>query len=108
MSTTDQAVIIWGEVLWDMFPDGAQLGGAPANVAWHLGLAGGWARLVSRGGDDDDGERAIARLGELVDTSPVQSDPQPATRGGQLRIQSRAPRSRLLAAPPRERTPLHP
>ena len=30
-------VIVWGEVLWDQFPDGAELGGAPANVAWHLG-----------------------------------------------------------------------
>ena len=54
---SDQAVVIWGEVLWDLFPDGRQLGGAPANVAWHLGLAGGWARLVSRVGDDARGTR---------------------------------------------------
>jgi fructokinase len=79
MSTSDQAVIVWGEVLWDLFPDGAQLGGAPSNVAWHLGLAGGWARLVSRVGDDDDGRRAIARLGEVCDTSLIQIDPERAT-----------------------------
>ena len=36
---SDQAVLIWGEVLWDRFPDGDKLGGAPGNVAWHLGLA---------------------------------------------------------------------
>ena len=39
MSTSDEAVVIWGELLWDRFPDGDKLGGAPANVAWHLGQA---------------------------------------------------------------------
>ena len=38
--------IIFGEVLFDTFPDGtAVLGGAPFNVAWHLqgfGLGVGW------------------------------------------------------------------
>jgi len=77
--STDQAVVIWGELLWDLFPDGAQLGGAPANVAWHLGLAGGWAQLVTRVGDDDRGHEAIARLGDLVDTSLVQIDRERAT-----------------------------
>ena len=72
-------VIVWGEVLWDRFPSGDQLGGAPANVAWHLGQAGGWAQLVSRVGDDDDGRRAIAKLAEHVDTSLVQIDPERAT-----------------------------
>ncbi|MBA3396924.1 MAG: carbohydrate kinase [Deltaproteobacteria bacterium] len=77
MST--DGVVIWGELLWDRFPDGDQLGGAPANVAWHLGQAGGWAQLVTRVGDDADGHRAIARLGDLVDTSLVQLDPERAT-----------------------------
>jgi fructokinase len=86
MSTTDQAVIIWGEVLWDLFPDGAQLGGAPANVAWHLGLAGGWARLVTRVGDDDAGRRAIDRLAQVCDTSLVQIDAERATGVVEVRI----------------------
>src|SRR5215813_3216481 len=77
--STDQAVIIWGELLWDLFPDGAKLGGAPANVAWHLAQAGGWARLITRVGDDEAGHRAIGELGELVDTSLVQIDPERAT-----------------------------
>ena len=96
MSTSDQAVIVWGEVLWDLFPDGAQLGGAPANVAWHLGLAGGWARLVSRVGDDDEGRRAIARLGEVCDTSLVQIDPQLATGVVEVSIDHGEPRYRLV------------
>jgi fructokinase len=96
MSTTDQAVIIWGEVLWDQFPDGAQLGGAPANVAWHLGLAGGWARLVSRVGDDDLGRRATARLAEVCDTSLVQVDPERETGVVEVTVVGGEPRYRLV------------
>lgn len=69
-----EAVVIWGEVLWDRFPDGDQLGGAPANVAWHLGQAGGWPQLISRVGNDDDGRRALAQLAALVDVDLVQID----------------------------------
>lgn len=75
MSTSDEAVVIWGELLWDRFPDGDKLGGAPANVAWHLGQAGGWARLVTRVGDDDEGRRAIEAISAFVDPSLVQIDP---------------------------------
>jgi fructokinase len=80
----EQSVVIWGEVLWDRFPDGDKLGGAPANVAWHLGQAGGWARLVSRVGDDDDGRRAIERLSQACDTDLVQVDRERAT--GEVKV----------------------
>lgn len=33
-------VVGLGEILWDLLPDGKQLGGAPANFAYHAqGLA---------------------------------------------------------------------
>ena len=76
---SDQAVLIWGEVLWDRFPDETRLGGAPSNVAWHLGQAGGWARLVSRVGDDHEGRAAIAKLSEVCDADLVQIDPERGT-----------------------------
>jgi fructokinase len=82
---SDQAVLIWGEVLWDRFPDGARLGGAPSNVAWHLGQAGGWARLVSRVGNDADGLRAIEQLSQVCDTDLVQIDPERGT--GEVRVE---------------------
>jgi fructokinase len=91
-----QAVVIWGEVLWDMFPDGAQLGGAPGNVAWHLGQAGGWARLVTRVGDDDEGRRAIARLEQHVDVSLVQIDGERATGIVEVAVEHGEPRYRLV------------
>jgi fructokinase len=92
---SSDAVIIWGEVLWDRFPDGDQLGGAPANVAWHLGQAGGWARLVTRVGDDDDGRRAIEKLEMFVDTSLVQIDPERATGEVTVRVENGEPRYTL-------------
>lgn len=91
------AVVVWGEVLWDRFPDGDQLGGAPANVAWHLAQAGGWAQLVTRVGNDDDGRRAVERLGELVDTELVQIDPELATGEVTVRIEHGEPRYTLHA-----------
>ena len=93
---SDQPVVIWGELLWDRFPDGAQLGGAPANVAWHLGLAGGWPRLVTRVGDDDDGRRALDRLEDVVDTSLVQIDRERATGVVEVEIEHGEPRYRLV------------
>jgi fructokinase len=93
---SDQAVIIWGEVLWDRFPDGDQLGGAPANVAWHLGLAGGWARLVSRVGDDADGKKALERLGNVCDADLVQIDAERATGEVRVEIVNREPRYTLV------------
>lgn len=95
MSTSDEAVVIWGEVLWDRFPDGDHLGGAPANVAWHLGQAGGWARLVSRVGDDDAGRRATTRLAAWVDTSLLQIDPERPTGEVTVTLEAGEPRYTL-------------
>jgi fructokinase len=91
-----QAVVIWGEVLWDLFPDGAELGGAPANLAWHLGQAGGWARLVTRVGDDEEGRRAIERLEHHVDVSLVQVDRERATGVVEVAVHQGEPRYRLV------------
>ena len=94
---SSDAVIIWGEVLWDRFPDGDQLGGAPANLAWHFGQAGGWGQLVTRVGDDDDGRRAIMKLEPFVDTSLVQIDPERATGEVTVELVGGEPRYTLHA-----------
>ncbi len=68
-------VVCWGEVLWDRFSDGRHLGGAPANVAYHIAALGDRAALVSRVGRDALGDEAIATLSERgVDTRCVQRD----------------------------------
>src|SRR5881394_2177394 len=92
----EQAVVIWGEVLWDRFPDGDRLGGAPSNVAWHLGQAGGWARLVSRVGDDPDGHRAIETLTQVCDPDLVQLDRERKTGEVLVRLEGGEPRYTLV------------
>lgn len=57
-------VVCWGELLWDLFPDGALLGGAPSNVAVHLAQLGRPTALITSVGRDELGERARRELGE--------------------------------------------
>lgn len=47
-----------GEVLWDIFPDGARFGGAPANFACHAASLGAESWIASAVGADRDGEKA--------------------------------------------------
>lgn len=50
-------VCVFGEVLFDHFPDGRRvLGGAPFNVAWNLAALGADPLLVSRVGTDEEGD----------------------------------------------------
>jgi len=50
-------VHVFGEVLFDCFPDGSRvIGGAPFNVAWNLQAFGLTPRFISRIGDDLDGK----------------------------------------------------
>lgn len=44
-----------GEILWDMLPQGKQLGGAPANFAYHVCRSGGDGWAVSSISDDSLG-----------------------------------------------------
>lgn len=52
-------VVSVGEVLWDVFPDGAKFGGAPANVACHCAALANQACMVSCVGDDYHGRNAL-------------------------------------------------
>ena len=54
-----------GEILWDLLPSGKQLGGAPANFAYHAHALGAEARVVSRVGDDPLGREILDRLRAL-------------------------------------------
>jgi len=74
-STSAPIVVGLGEVLWDMFPDGKQLGGAPANFAWHAQCLGASGAVVSAVGDDELGREILARLGAMgLDRSHVAVD----------------------------------
>jgi fructokinase len=64
-----------GELLWDVLPSGARLGGAPANFAVMAGRLGNHAAILSRIGRDDPGRRAMEVLDPLpLDASRLQVD----------------------------------
>ncbi len=68
-------VVGLGELLWDLFPAGKQLGGAPANFAYISSLLGEKGIPASRVGQDDLGAEALRRLGELdLSTEYIQQD----------------------------------
>jgi fructokinase len=71
-----RSVVCFGEVLWDLLPDGRRLlGGAPANVAYHLQRLGVEATLLSRVGRDEAGGQAREELERAgVATGDVQID----------------------------------
>lgn len=78
--------VIFGEVLFDRFPDGREvLGGAPFNVARHLQGFGLKPLFISRVGEDERGERVRAAMLEWgMDTAGLQRDAQHPT--GSVRI----------------------
>ena len=70
------AVVGLGEVLWDLLPTGSQLGGAPANFAYHAAALGARATMVTRVGNDDFGREVIRRLTQAkLPPETVQVDP---------------------------------
>ncbi|MEI7908084.1 MAG: carbohydrate kinase [Verrucomicrobiota bacterium] len=73
-------VIGVGEVLWDLLPDGRQLGGAPANFAYHAQALGADSLVISRVGDDALGREILERLAGLgMRTDGITTDPDAPT-----------------------------
>lgn len=73
-------ILAIGELLWDVFPDERRLGGAPANVAYHLAQIGHRVHLASTVGADDMGRLARAQLEkDGVDTELVSVNPAKPT-----------------------------
>jgi fructokinase len=69
-----------GELLWDLFPAGASLGGAPANFAYITGLLGDQGIVASRLGQDLLGQQAFERMRNLgLCTDCVQIDSERGT-----------------------------
>jgi fructokinase len=80
MSERRPVILALGEVLWDLLPGGRQLGGAPANFAYHAAQLGADARIVSAVGDDELGREILERLkSQGLDTSFITTDQEHAT-----------------------------
>jgi len=75
MSNPRPIVVGLGELLWDLFPHGKQLGGAPANFAYMTALLGNSGIVASRVGDDRLGQEALWHLkASGLDVSRIQRD----------------------------------
>ncbi len=85
--TQGNTVVLFGEVLADVFPDRTVLGGAPFNVAYHLKHFGQNPVLVSRLGHDALRERVLGEMIRVGMTAVgMQSDSNHPTGQVQVRM----------------------
>ena len=95
----DKPVCIFGEVLFDNFPDGSRvLGGAPFNVAWHLQAFGEYPQLLSRVGRDPEGEQVRSAMQSWgLQTRFLQTDPVHPTGRVAVSFESGEPAYNIVA-----------
>jgi len=58
-------IVAFGEIVWDILPNGKVLGGTPSNLVFHCNAMGENGYLLSRLGDDELGHAALNKLNEL-------------------------------------------
>jgi fructokinase len=76
MRMNTHTIVGLGEILWDLFPEGKQLGGAPANFAYMASLLGDRGIVASRVGTDLLGAEVQRKLESLgLETSFLELDP---------------------------------
>jgi fructokinase len=94
-----QRPVIFGEVLFDVFPAGEEvLGGAAFNVAWNLQGLGLKPLFISRVGDDDRGRRVLDAMRAWgMDASGVQLDRRRSTGVVEVKLSDGQPRFRIAA-----------
>jgi len=70
-----KTIVAVGELLWDLLPEGARLGGALFNLAARIDRLGDRALMVSRLGTDPLGDEALEAVCSLgLDTTFLQRD----------------------------------
>lgn len=90
---------VFGEVLFDHFPDGSRvLGGAPFNVAWHLQAFGQSPRFISRIGNDPSGYEIAALMDDWdMSREAVQTDSEHPTGSVRVLIRDGEPHYEIVA-----------
>lgn len=79
-----------GEVLWDVYPDQALFGGAPANFAVHASYLGADGRIVSAVGADALGDHALRWLADnQQSTDTISIDPVHPTGNVQVQLDAK-------------------
>lgn len=86
-SYNNKKVLCFGEVLWDVLPEGKKIGGAPLNVAYHLRKLGVDVTFTSRIGEDALGKEIQSVLKEKgLSESVLQTDINHPTSTVEARI----------------------
>ena len=68
-------IVAYGEILWDLLPSGAVLGGAPFNFCYRVNSLGHRGVMVSRLGSDKLGDRTVEIVEKLgLETGYLQRD----------------------------------
>ena len=90
--------LVYGEVLFDRFAEeGAVLGGAPFNVAWHLQGFGLKPLFISRIGEDELGGTVLREMRSWgMDTGGIQRDSRHPTGVVQVNLEEGEPRFEIL------------
>jgi len=83
----ENVIVGIGEILWDMFPNGKVLGGAPANFAYHVSQFGFEGYAVSAIGGDELGDEIVSCLSKkklkyLIETTPYATGTVQVTLSG--------------------------
>lgn len=75
INTKNNKILCFGEVLWDMLPNGKKPGGAPMNVALHLNAIGLDVTIASKIGKDEIGKELTTFLNSSgMDVQYIQID----------------------------------
>ena len=77
MTQTKKIVVGMGELLFDVFPTGKKIGGAPVNFAYHVGQLGIESLAISAVGNDELGREIINILREkrINNIVPIVAEP---------------------------------
>ncbi|MEW8660199.1 MAG: carbohydrate kinase [Candidatus Thiodiazotropha endolucinida] len=96
---TNSAIAIFGEVLFDCFPEGERvLGGAPFNVAWHLQAFGRSPLFISRIGSDEEGDAILRSMGQWgMATGCLQRDERHPTGRVTITLEAGEPSYEIVA-----------
>lgn len=92
------APVIFGEVLFDCFPDGnSVLGGAPFNVAWHLQAFGLSPLMITSIGEDELGKKVRSAMQDWqMNTTGLQLDPEHPTGSVDIAFDDGEPRYTIV------------
>lgn len=92
-------VVLFGEILADVFPDRSVLGGAPFNVARHLKAFGRNPVLLTRVGEDELGRNVLLTMKRCgMATGGVQSDKIHPTGQVKVHLENGGHRFEILPA----------